>query len=196
MKRCPWCCDNGVNQQYHDEEWGLPLHDDQKHFEYLMMEVMQCGLNWTMMLKKREIFRACFDGFDYEKIAGYTEADVERILNHEGMIRSPRKVRAVIENAKAYLEIIREWGSFDRFLWSFTDGKTYLYPKHHQGQWVAKNELSDRVSEALKKRGFRYLGSITVYSHLQACGVINDHAPDCFRYEEINRMGEIEYRED
>lgn len=196
MKRCGWCCDNGMMQKYHDEEWGVPLHDDRKHFEYLLMEVMQCGLNWMMMLKKRDIFRICFDDFDYQKIADYDESDIERILNYEGMIKSRQKINAIIGNAKGFLKIIEEYGSFDRFLWSFSEGNTYIYLKHQRGQGEVKNDLSDRISRELKKRGFKYLGSITVFSHLQACGMINDHDPQCFLYDKINRLGQVKYIQD
>ena len=193
--RCAWCCDGGLNKTYHDQEWGIPLHDDQKHFEFLMLEVMQCGLSWTLMLKKREIFRQCFDNFDYHRIAAYTENDIERILKTEGMIKSRRKVFAVIHNARCFLQIINEYGSFDQFIWFFTDHHTYIYPKHHRGEWEAKNELSDRVSAAPKKRGFKYLGSITVYSHLQACGIINDHDPNCWMYDKLIRQTNVQYIE-
>lgn len=196
IKRCAWCLDGGLNQQYHDEEWGIPLHNDKKHFEYISLEVMQCGLSWTLMLKKRNIFRNCFADFDYQTIAGYTEADVERILNTEGMIKSKRKIEAIISNAKAFIKIIEEYGSFDRYIWSFSDNQICIYLKHHRGCWEASNELSDRVSKDLRKRGFKYLGSITVYSHLQACGIINDHSPDCFIYDKLIRMGNVRYIED
>lgn len=190
-RRCAWCCDGGLNQHYHDNEWGIPLHDDQKQFEFLMMEVMQCGLSWTLMLKKRKIFHQCFCGFDYRVIAAFTDADVTRIMNTEGMIRSERKIRAVIHNANRFLEIHTEWGNFARYIWHFTDGKTYLYPKHHKGFWEAKNELSDRISADLKKRGFKYLGSVTVFSHLQACGIINDHEPDCWMYQPLLAQSDV-----
>lgn len=193
MNRCAWCCDGGIVQKYHDEEWGIPLHDDQRHFEYLMMEVMQCGLNWTMMLKKREIFRDCFDDFDFHQIALYEEEKIEQILQKEGMIRSRRKVEAVINNAKRFLEIIEECGSFDQYLWSYTGNKSLVYRQHQSGEPVARNELSDRVSRDLKKRGFKYLGSITVYSHLQACGMINDHDPQCWMYQELTGKGDVLY---
>lgn len=193
MERCGWCCDNGITQKYHDEEWGIPLHDDKKHFEYLLMEVMQCGLNWTMMLKKREIFRLCFENFDYEKIALYGEEDINRILHTEGMIKSRGKITAIIGNARGYIKIIDEFGSFDKFLWSFTEGYTYIYLKHQNGQWEAKNALSDKISRELKKRGFKYLGSITVFSHLQACGIINDHSPQCFMYNKLIQKGRVKY---
>lgn len=185
MNRCAWCCDGGIVQKYHDEEWGICVHDDRRHFEYLLMEAMQCGLNWTMMLKKREIFRECFADFDFHKVAGFGEADVERILSAQGMIRSRRKILAVIANARCFEAIAREWSSFDRYIWSFTGGETWVYPKHHKGEWETRNELSDRVSADLKKRGFRFLGSVTVYSHLQACGMINDHEPECWMYPKL-----------
>ncbi len=190
--RCKWCQDNGVNQKYHDEEWGIPVHDDRKHFEFLMMEVMQCGLNWTMMLNKRDIFRQCFDHFDYEKIIRYDEQKIQEIMETPGMIRSPRKIKAVITNAIAYMEIIKEYGSFDQFLWSYTDGKTMVY-KSHQQTMIASNDLSDAISKELKKRGFKYLGSITVYSHLQACGMINDHEESCFLYPILCAGNDVRY---
>ena len=188
MERCPWCLCNEKMTRYHDEEWGIPLHDDYRQFEFLMMEVMQCGLNWNMMIQKREIFRQCFDGFDYDKVAAYGDGDVERILAAEGMIRSRRKVEAVIHNARRFREIREEYGSFSRYIWSFSKGKTILYAGHQKGRIPASNKLSDEVSRDLKKRGFKYMGSITVYSHLQACGVINDHGEGCFRYKDIIRI--------
>ena len=184
-QRCLWCLCNEKMIKYHDEEWGVPLYDDQKQFEFLMMEVMQCGLNWNMMVQKREIFRECFDGFDYRKVAEYTEADIRRILETEGMIRSERKIRAVIHNAQCFLKIREEFGTFSTWLWSFSKGKTIMYMGHQKGKIPAKNGLSDVVSKELKKRGFKYLGSVTVYSHLQACGIINDHVEECFRYREL-----------
>lgn len=193
MKRCAWCCDHGIVQKYHDEEWGIPLHDDRKHFEFLAMEVMQCGLNWTMMLKKRELFRTCFDDFDYRKIAQYGEEKVDEILQTEGMIKSKTKVNAIVHNAGRFLEIIEECGSFDKYIWAFSDYRTFIYRKHHRGFGEVKNSLSDKVSKDLKKRGFKYLGSITVYSHLQACGIINDHAADCWMYEILLDVGNIRF---
>lgn len=193
MDRCKWCCDGGITQKYHDEEWGIPLHDDKKHFEYLLMEVMQCGLNWTMMLKKREVFRKCFSNFDVQAVVRLGEAEIEQILQTEGMIKSRRKIDAIINNAKCFLSVIDEFGSFDKYLWSYSEGKTFIYRKHQEGELEARNELSDRLSKDLKKRGFKYLGSITVYSHLQACGMINDHEPKCWMYEEINNKADIRY---
>lgn len=185
MERCKWCLCNEKMIKYHDEEWGVPLHDDKKQFEFLMMEVMQCGLNWNMMIQKREIFRQCFDDFDYKKVADYNEEDILRILDTQGMIRSQRKIEAVIHDARCFLKVQEEFGSFSTYLWDFSKGKTILYVGHQKGMIPAKNGLSDMVSKDLKKRGFKYLGSVTVYSHLQACGIINDHVETCFRYADI-----------
>ena len=190
MERCGWCLCNEKMIKYHDEEWGVPVRDDRKQFEYLMMEAMQCGLNWNMMLQKREIFRECFDGFDYEKVAEYGEEDILRILETEGMIRSRRKVEAVIHNARCFRKVREEFGTFSEYLWGFSGGKTILYMGHQKGQIPARNGLSGRVSGDLKKRGFKYLGSVTVYAHLQACGMVNDHLEGCFRYREVTNGAE------
>ena len=193
MERCGWCLDGGILQKYHDEEWGKPLHDDRKHFEYLLMEAMQCGLNWTMMLKKRETFRQCFDNFDYKRIADYTDTDIEKIMNTEGMIKSKAKISAIISNAKCFLKIIEEFESFDNYIWSFSDHHILIYIKHQWGESEVRNELSDRLSKDMKKRGFKYLGSITLFSHLQACGIINDHTCNCFRYAQLLKEENIRY---
>lgn len=185
-RRCMWCMDGGIVQAYHDQEWGIPVHEDKKHFEFLLMEVMQCGLNWTMMLKKREVFRNCFDNFDFHKIALYDEKKVTQIMETPNMIRSKNKINAVINNAKLFLHIIETYGSFDTYLWKFTDYKTLIY-RHHIYNIPAHNELSDLISKDLKKQGFKYLGSITVYAHLQACGIINDHDRQCYLYTHINQ---------
>lgn len=151
-----------------------------------MMEVMQCGLSWELMLRKREIFRQCFDNFDFDKVAAYDERDVERIMNTEGMIRSPSKIRAIINNARCFQKIRNLYGSFSNYLWAYADGKTIIYSSHGGGRIPASNGLSARISKDLKSKGFKYLGTITVYSHLQACGIINDHDRDCPCYKKIN----------
>jgi len=186
MSYCNWENTSPLNIKYHDEEWGIPLYDDIKQFEFLMMEVMQCGLNWNMMINKRDIFRRCFDNFDYNKIAAYTEKDITRIINTPGMIRSPRKINAIIHNARCFQKIRTEFGSFCNYLWRYSNGKTILYHKHDKGYIPTSNGLSDTISKDLKKRGFKFLGSVTVYSHLQAAGIINDHGCDCPRYAYIN----------
>lgn len=185
MSYCNWDTTSGLNIRYHDTEWGVPLHDDKGQFEFLMMEVMQCGLSWDLMIKKREIFRFCFDNFEYDRIADYDEADVERIMNTEGMIHSEWKIRAIINNARCFQKIREEYGSFDSWLWSFSDHKTILYHKHSDGYIPVSNSLSDKISKELKKRGFKYLGTVTIYSHLQACGIINDHDKSCPCYQHI-----------
>lgn len=179
MGYCGWADTDPLDKVYHDTEWGIPVHDDRHMFEHLTLECMQCGLSWALMLKKREIFRKCFDNFDYDRIADYNEADVERILNTEGMIRSPRKVNAIINNARCYQKVREEFGTFCDYIWSYSDGKTILYQGHDAGRIPVSNGLSSRISKDLKKRGFKYVGPVTIYSHLQACGIINDHDKDC-----------------
>ena len=185
MAYCDWDTTSELNIRYHDTEWGVPLHDDRGQFEFLMMEVMQCGLNWNMMIQKREIFRTCFQNFDYDKIARYDETDLERIMSTPGMIRSPRKIQAVIHNARCFQKIREACGSFSAFLWAYSDGRTILYNHHAEGYIPVSNGLSDRISQDLRRRGFKFLGTVTMYSHLQACGIINDHSLDCPRYREI-----------
>lgn len=185
MGYCGWANTDPLDKVYHDTEWGIPVHDDRHMFEHLILECMQCGLSWALMLKKREIFRKCFDNFDYDRIADYNEADVERILNTEGMIRSPRKVNAIINNARCYQKVREEFGTFCDYIWSYSDGKTILYQGHDAGRIPVSNGLSVRISKDLKKRGFKYVGPVTIYSHLQACGIINDHDKDCLCRKKI-----------
>ncbi len=185
MSYCNWEHTSEIDRKYHDTEWGIPVHDDKKQFEYLMLEVMQCGLNWDLVINKRDVFYQCFDGCDYNKIANYTDTDVGRILNTPKMIKSPRKIMAIINNAKCFQKLCTEYGSFCNYLWQFSDGKTILYNKHDEGAIPVSNGLSDKISKDLKKRGFKYLGTIVIYSHLQACGIINDHDKDCPRYKYI-----------
>ncbi|OOM77036.1 DNA-3-methyladenine glycosylase I [Clostridium sp. BL-8] len=193
-KRCSWCLDEGIMQDYHDREWGIPVHDDRKQFEFITLEIMQAGLNWKLMLKKREVFRQCFDNFDFDKIVEYGEEKIEEILLTDGMIKSRRKVEAVINNAKNFQEIIKQYGSFDKYIWGFTERKTVIYKEHQSGNIPSKNELSDEISKELKKRGFKFLGSVTVYSHLQASGIINDHVCDCFMYEDLIKKYPVIYK--
>ena len=181
-----WNKASAVNVKYHNEEWGVPVHDDRRQFEYLMLEVMQCGLSWQIVINKRKIFCRCFDNFDFDKIAGYDAHDIERIMRTEGMIKSPRKIAAIIHNARCFQNIRTEFGNFDAYLWAYTDGKTVLYDKHGDGYIPVSNGLSAAISKDLKKRGFKYMGEITIYSHLQACGIINDHDKNCPRYHYIN----------
>lgn len=186
MSYCNWEKTSKINRIYHNLEWGVPVHDDRMQFEYLMLEVMQCGLNWDLIINKREIFRKCFDNFEYDLIACYSNQDIERIMKTEGMIKSQRKIEAVINNAKCFQKIREEFGSFSNYLWQYSDNKTILYEKHELGYIPASNGLSDKISKDLKKRGFKFTGTITVYSHLQACGIINDHDINCPRRNFIN----------
>lgn len=182
--RCPGFPSDLLYIPYHDNEWGTPVHDDRDHFMYLLMESMSCGLSWLMMLRRREVFRECFAGFDAAAVAAFTTADEERIAATENMIRSPRKIHAMVTNAHAFTAVQKEFGSFDRYIWGFTGGKSVVYPSHQQ-RWITRNALSDRVAADLRKRGFKYVGSVIVYSHLQAIGIINDHRECCYRYAEL-----------
>lgn len=172
-------------KKYHDDEWGVPIHDDYKQFEFLMMEALQCGLSWFTVLKKRQILRQCFDNFDFDKISAYGGKEIARIMNTPGMIRSERKIRAIIENAKCFKKIRDQFGTFSDYLWRYSEGKTILYDSHRDGHIPASNGLSKMISDDLKKWGFKYLGEVTVYAHLQACGIINDHTADCECYQKI-----------
>ena len=186
MSYCNWDKTSAVNQGYHNKEWGVPIHDDKRQFEYLSLEVMQCGLNWNIIINKREIFRKCFDGFDFDKVALYDPQDVARIMATDGMIKSVRKIEAIISNAKCFQKIREEFGSFDAYIWEYSGGKTILYDKHKKGYIPISNGLSIQISQDLKKRGFKFLGPVVMYSHLQACGIINDHDENCERYKYIN----------
>lgn len=179
MGACDWALASEALRTYHDREWGVPVHDDRQMFEHLTLECLQCGLSWALMLRKREVFREYLAKFDYDAIAAFDESDVRRILATEGMLRSERKVRAIIDNARCYQRVRREFGSFCDYLWAYSDGRAILYDGHGEGVVPVSNGLSARIATDLKRRGFTYVGPITVYSHLQACGLINDHGADC-----------------
>ena len=188
MGHCDQVFASKEDRFYHDHEGGIPNHnDDRLMFEQLTLESLQCGLSWGIIMKKRDIFRRCFENFEYDKIADFDDDDVQRILNTEGMLRSERKIRAVINNARCYRKIRVEFGSFCDYLWAYTNGKTVLYDGHADGAIPVSNGLSDKISKDMKKRGFKFIGSVTIYSLLQACGVINDHAGDCPCYKSINK---------
>ena len=189
---CSWPT-TPLYQAYHDYEWGRPIHDDQRQFEHLCLESLQCGLSWLTILNKREIIRQCFDHFDVEAVAQYTEADIERIMSTEGMLKSRNKIEAIINNAQAFQRIQDEFGSFSEYIWAFTNYKTIIYKGHPEGKVPAKNELSTRISKDLKKRGFKFVGPVTMYSHLQASGLINDHGKDCPCFNEINESNSVVY---
>jgi DNA-3-methyladenine glycosylase I len=183
-KRC-WGDELGpLMRDYHDREWGTPLHDDRKLFEFLILEGMQAGLSWNLVLNKRENFRRAFRDFDPEKVARFTARDVRRLLGDAGIIRNRLKILGAINNAKRFLEVQREFGTFDRYIWSFVDGKPLFSGLRSFAQMPARTALSDGISEDLKARGFKFVGSTVVYSHMQATGMVNDHLVTCFRYRE------------
>ena len=183
--RCGWCIGDPLYEAYHDEEWGVPLYDEDKLFEFLILETFQAGLSWITILRKRENFRAAFDGFDYKKIATYDEAKYESLLQDKGIIRNKLKIKATISNAQAYMEVQKEFGSFSKYIWSFVDGKPVKNNWKDYREAPANTPLSDTVSKDLKKRGFKFVGTTVVYAHMQATGMINDHEVGCFRYNEV-----------
>ncbi len=186
MSNCAWANVNEQERLYHDTEWGVPVHDDRVMFEHLCLECLQCGLSWDLMLTKREVFRQCFAGFDYDKVAAFGDEDVARIMGTPDMIRSERKIRAVISNAQAYQKVREEFGSFCDYMWAYSGHKTILYQGHATGLTAVSNGLSAKISKDLKRRGFKFVEPVTIYSHLQACGIINDHGKDCPCYARIN----------
>ena len=192
-KRCEWPGNDPLMQKYHDEEWGVPLHDDRKLFEFLVLEGFQAGLSWRTILHKREAFREVFCQFDPEKVAGFGQADVERLMQDARIIRNRLQIEACINNARCFLHVREEYGSFDRYIWQFTNFRPLV--NHFTGLEMipAKTELSDLISADLKKRGFKFVGSTVVYAHMQATGMVNDHLIPCFRHHEICKMAHPEY---
>lgn len=180
-KRCSWADHHPLMSEYHDHEWGVPVHDDRVHFEFLILEAAQAGLSWLTVLKKRENYREAFANFDFSKVAKFGEADVRRLMQNAGIIRNQLKIRSSIENAKRVLEVRGEFGTFDKYLWSFTGGKQVRHAIRSIKDLKPSTELSDAVSKDLKKRGFRFVGTTVIYAHLQAVGVVNDHESKCFR---------------
>ena len=168
--------------RYHDREWGVPLHNDRKLFEFLVLEGMQAGLSWRTVLHKRENFRRAFDGFDFEKVARYGECDVRRLLADAGIIRNRAKIRAAINNAQRFLEIRKEFGTFDRYIWGFVDDTPIRNRRRRLSELPSRTPLSDAISADMKKRGFQFVGSTVIYAHMQATGMVNDHIVGCFCY--------------
>jgi DNA-3-methyladenine glycosylase I len=185
QERCPWCGSDPQYVEYHDEEWGVPVRDDQMMFEFLVLESFQAGLSWLMILRKRDNFRIAFDHFDYTKIAKYNEQKVESLMEDAGIVRNQSKIRAAINNAQRFMEIQEEYGDFCTYFWEFTDGKPIVNKWEKMAQVPAKTALSDKISKDMKKRGFKFLGSTTLYAHMQACGMVNDHLISCFRYDAV-----------
>ena len=183
--RCPWCLKFDQYIQYHDEEWGVPVHDDRLHFEFLILEGAQAGLSWSMILKKREGYRKNFADFDPRKVARFTEKKLEKILLDPGIVRNRLKVFAAVNNAKRFLEVQKEFGTFDNYIWGFVRGKPILNKWKTMKQVPATSKESDALSKDLITRGFKFVGSTVIYAHMQACGLVNDHLVACWKYKGI-----------
>ena len=188
-KRCPWSENGGeLYLKYHDEEWGVPVHDDRKHFEFLVLEINQCGLSWLTILKKRQGFRQAFAGFDPVEVVRFGEKEISSLLENPAIIRNRQKIQAAINNAGKFLNIQQEFGSFDRFIWAFVDNNPVINHWELQSEIPASSSLSDKISLDLKKRGFQFVGTIVIYAHIQAIGLVNDHLVSCFRHAPIERL--------
>ncbi|PKP43806.1 MAG: DNA-3-methyladenine glycosylase I [Bacteroidetes bacterium HGW-Bacteroidetes-12] len=179
--RCAWCEKDDLYRNYHDNEWGTPIFDDKKLFEFLILETFQAGLSWYTVLAKRENFRKAFDGFDVKKVANFDEVKVQILMNNAGIIRNQLKIRATITNAIHFIEIQKEFGSFSTYIWNFVDGTPIINNFKSLSEIPATTKLSDEISKDLKKRGFKFVGSTVVYAHMQATGMVNDHLVDCWR---------------
>lgn len=188
MVRCEWCLSHELYVVYHDEEWGVPEHDDQKLFEKLILDGAQAGLSWLTILKKREGYRRAFDGFDAVKMARYSDRKIAALLADPGIVRNRLKVQAAVLNARAYLKLREELGSFDRFLWQFVDGRPKQNAWRSLDQIPARTPASDALSKALQARGFKFVGSTICYAFMQAVGMVNDHRTDCYRHREVARL--------
>ncbi len=183
--RCGWCVGDSLYESYHDYEWGVPLHDEQLLFEFLVLETFQAGLSWITILRKRDNFRIAFDNFDYRIIANYNERKKEELLQNAGIIRNKLKVNSAISNAQNFMKIQEEFGSFNDYIWGFVNGKPIKNSWKHHKDCPATTEISDALSKDLKKRGFKFVGSTVIYAFMQAIGMVNDHTVDCFRYNEV-----------
>ena len=179
--RCAWCEKDDLYREYHDNEWGNPVYEDDKLFEFLVLETFQAGLSWYTILKKRDNFRKAFDQFNYKKIAQYGDAEIERLMQDAGIIRNGLKIKGTITNAIAFMETQKEFGSFSNYIWGFTDGKPMDNNPKTLNDVPAVNEISDALSKDLKKRGFKFVGSTVVYAHMQATGMVNDHVEECWK---------------
>jgi DNA-3-methyladenine glycosylase I len=183
LNRCPWCLKFEQYVKYHDEEWGQPVHDDRIHFEFLILEGAQAGLSWSTILKKREGYRKAFADFDPVKVARFTQKRIEKMLLDPSIIRNRLKVQAAVNNAKRFLEVQKEFGTFDRYIWSFVSNKTIVNKRKTLKEIPPTTKESDALSKDLIKRGFKFVGSTVIYAHMQACGLVNDHLVDCWKYK-------------
>jgi DNA-3-methyladenine glycosylase I len=187
MNRCEWSISDPIYIKYHDNEWGNPIYDDDTIFEFLILEGFQAGLSWITILRKRENFRRAFDNFDYRKIAAYEDIKISQLLNDSGIIRNRLKIEATRTNAKAFIKVQEEFSSFSNYIWGFTGGKPIINQYKSIKEIPPRTELSDKISKDLKKRGFKFVGSTIVYSHMQATGMVNDHLVHCFRHKELSK---------
>ena len=185
--RCEWCGSDPVYVAYHDDEWGVPVHDDRLLFEFLILEGAQAGLSWITILKKREGYRKAFAGFDVQKVARFTEAKLEKLLLNPAIVRNRLKVKSSVTNAQAFLKVQEEFGSFDNYIWRFVEGKPIVNRFKSMKDIPAKTDISDAMSKDLKQRGFKFVGSTICYAHMQATGMVNDHTMDCFRYTQLSK---------
>jgi len=183
-QRCNWA-GKPLDMEYHDTEWGVPVHDDHKLFEFLVLDAFQAGLSWSTILAKRENFRKAFDDFDYKKIVNYNQDKIDELLKNAGIIRNKLKIESTISNAKAFIKVQKEFGSFDKYIWSFTGGKTIVNSWKSMKEIPVTSKESDAMSKDLKNRGFKFVGSTICYAFMQAAGMVNDHLVSCFRYEEV-----------
>jgi len=188
VQRCEWANYSAQMKEYHDKEWGVPQHDDLILFEFLILEGMQAGLSWNTILNKRENFKEAFDGFNYYKIAEYGEDKIEELLENKGIIRNKLKISSVVTNAKAFIKIIEEFGSFNKYIWDLVENKPIHNIYYSLNELPSNTELSDKMSKDLKTRGFKFVGSTIIYAFMQAVGLVNDHLIDCFRYKEIKNI--------
>lgn len=187
LKRCPWCEGDVLYEQYHDQEWGVPVFDDLKLFEFLTLETFQAGLSWITILRKRENFKKAFDRFDYEKVARYGDEKTKVLLNNEGIIRNKQKIKAAVNNAQRFIAIRQKHGSFSHYIWSFVEGEPLQNSFKTLQEIPSKTALSEKISKDLKQNGFQFVGPTVVYAHMQATGMVNDHLVDCYRYKELNQ---------
>lgn len=185
MNRCPWCEKNDLYIKYHDQEWGLPVFDDRRLFEFLILESAQAGLNWLTILKRRENYRKAYNNFDPLKVASYDDNKIAELVSNPGIIRYKRKIEASINNAKCFIDVQHEFGSFSDYIWGFVDFKPIINTFTDLTEIPAQTSLSQKVDEDLKKRGFKFIGPTIIYAYLQAIGIVNDHLQSCFRYKEI-----------
>ncbi len=191
MKRCTWAEKSELEQSYHDQEWGVEVHDDRRLFEFLILEGAQAGLSWSTILQKREGYRKAFDNFDAIKISRYSENKIARLLDNPGIVRNRLKIRAAITNAKAFLAVQKEFGSFDRYIWGFTGGKPIRNARPKMNDIPTHTPESDAMSKDLRKRGFKFVGTTICYAFMQATGLVNDHVMDCFRYKDLAKKRKI-----